>query len=74
MSKCPFNLRSSCSVTNATALIEIGHNIGLAHSGETATYDDQTGMVSSVKGNICTIEPTIESMLTSISIDGIQLR
>ena len=26
-------------------IAEIGHNIGLAHSGETATYDDQTGMM-----------------------------
>ena len=24
---------------------EIGHNLGLAHSGETATYDDQSGMM-----------------------------
>jgi hypothetical protein len=24
---------------------EIGHNLGLGHSGETATYDDQTGMM-----------------------------
>lgn len=26
-------------------MIEIGHNLGLAHSGESATYDDQSGMM-----------------------------
>jgi hypothetical protein len=26
--------------------IEIGHNLGLAHSGESGAYDDQSGMVS----------------------------
>lgn len=26
--------------------LEMGHNWGLAHSGERGVYDDQTGMVS----------------------------
>ena len=35
-----------CSYPSAQ-LHEIGHNLNLAHSGEGATYDDQTGMVRS---------------------------
>ena len=30
---------------------EIGHNLNLAHSGESSTYDDQSGMVST-KGRL----------------------
>ena len=33
--------------------IEIGHNLNLAHSGETSTYDDQTGMVSIFQLHVC---------------------
>jgi hypothetical protein len=33
--------------------IEIGHNLNLAHSGETSTYDDQSGMVSIFQLHVC---------------------
>ena len=33
--------------------IEIGHNLNLAHSGEAATYDDQSGMVSIFQLHVC---------------------
>ena len=41
--------------------IEIGHNLGLAHSGETATYDDQSGMVSTYQLPLFLLQPISKS-------------
>jgi hypothetical protein len=57
--------------------IEIGHNLNLAHSGEAATYDDQSGMVSTFQLPFW-IEINFKTMTTTkfyqSTIDGIQLQ
>jgi len=58
---------------------EIGHNIGLGHSGETATYDDQSGMVSVPMHHISIDVKWVPKLkryiplLNNIKTDGIQL-
>jgi hypothetical protein len=57
--------------------IEIGHNLNLAHSGETATYDDQSGMVSTfqlplfVPPPILCSRPFLKTKLYQSITDGI---